>query len=44
VVSGKGVNVDEHRRDVGIVFQSFNLFQHMNVLQNITLPPARSSA
>jgi hypothetical protein len=39
VVSGKGVNVDEHRRDVGIVFQSFNLFQHMNVLQNITLAP-----
>jgi polar amino acid transport system ATP-binding protein len=39
VVSGKGVNVDEHRRDVGIVFQSFNLFPHMNVLQNITLAP-----
>ena len=39
VVSGTGVNVDEHRRDVGIVFQSFNLFPHMNVLQNITLAP-----
>jgi polar amino acid transport system ATP-binding protein len=26
VVSGKGVDVDRHRRDVGIVFQSFNLF------------------
>ena len=33
------VNVDEHRRDVGIVFQSFNLFPHMNVLQNIILAP-----
>jgi polar amino acid transport system ATP-binding protein len=39
VVSGPGVDVDKHRRDVGIVFQSFNLFPHMNVLQNITLAP-----
>jgi polar amino acid transport system ATP-binding protein len=39
LVSGKGVNVDRHRRDVGIVFQSFNLFPHMTVLQNITLAP-----
>jgi polar amino acid transport system ATP-binding protein len=38
-VSGEGVDVDQHRRDVGIVFQSFNLFPHMNVLQNITLAP-----
>ena len=40
-VSGPGVDVDALRRDVGIVFQSFNLFPHMNVLQNITLAPAR---
>jgi polar amino acid transport system ATP-binding protein len=39
VVSGKGINVDQHRRDVGIVFQSFNLFPHMTVLQNIILAP-----
>ena len=39
LVSGKGLNVDAHRRDVGIVFQSFNLFPHMTVLQNITLAP-----
>jgi polar amino acid transport system ATP-binding protein len=39
LVSGKGVDVDRHRRDVGIVFQSFNLFPHMTVLQNITLAP-----
>jgi polar amino acid transport system ATP-binding protein len=38
-VSGKDVDVDAHRRDVGIVFQSFNLFPHMNVLRNITLAP-----
>src|ERR671921_2566789 len=39
VVSGKGVDVDRHRRDVGIVFQSFNLFPHMTVLKNIPLAP-----
>ena len=39
LISGPGVDVDKHRRDVGIVFQSFNLFPHMTVLQNITLAP-----
>jgi polar amino acid transport system ATP-binding protein len=39
LVSGEGVDVDRHRRDAGIVFQSFNLFPHMTVLQNITLAP-----
>jgi polar amino acid transport system ATP-binding protein len=39
LVSGPGVDVDRHRRDVGIVFQSFNLFPHMTVLQNIILAP-----
>jgi polar amino acid transport system ATP-binding protein len=36
-----GVDVDEVRREVGIVFQSFNLFPHMTVLKNITLAPIR---
>lgn len=40
-VSGPGVDVDQLRRRVGIVFQSFNLFPHMTVLQNITLAPMR---
>ncbi|MGO9935959.1 MAG: amino acid ABC transporter ATP-binding protein [Steroidobacteraceae bacterium] len=40
-VSGPGVDVDALRRDVGIVFQSYNLFPHMTVLQNITLAPLR---
>ena len=40
-VSGAGVNVNALRRDVGIVFQSFNLFPHMSVLQNVTLAPVR---
>src|SRR5688572_16894948 len=41
VVSGEGVDVNALRRSVGIVFQSFNLFPHMSVLQNIELAPTR---
>ncbi|MBF8188237.1 amino acid ABC transporter ATP-binding protein [Nonomuraea sp. K274] len=33
------VNVDDVRKRLGIVFQSFNLFPHMTVLDNITLAP-----
>ncbi len=40
-ITDVGVDVDEVRRDVGIVFQSFNLFPHMTVLRNITLAPMR---
>ena len=46
VVSGEeitadGVKVDRIRRRIGIVFQSFNLFPHMTVLENVTLAPIR---
>jgi polar amino acid transport system ATP-binding protein len=40
-VSGRGVDVDALRQEVGIVFQSFNLFPHMTVLDNITLAPRK---
>ena len=40
-VSGPGVDVNQLRRDAGIVFQSFNLFPHMSVLRNITLAPVK---
>src|SRR5450432_3995328 len=40
-VTGPGVDVDALRRDVGIVFQSYNLFPHMTVLQNVTLAPLK---
>jgi len=36
-----GVNLSALRTRVGIVFQSFNLFPHMTVLQNITLAPIK---
>ena len=35
------VNPDEIRAQIGSVFQSFNLFPHLNVLQNITLAPRK---
>ncbi len=36
-------HIDENlvRREIGIVFQSFNLFPHMTVLRNVTLAPAK---
>ena len=34
--------IDAVRRDVGMVFQQFNLFPHMTVLQNCTLSPMRT--
>ena len=40
-VSGAGVDLNVLRRDVGIVFQSYNLFPHMSVVDNITLAPTR---
>jgi polar amino acid transport system ATP-binding protein len=40
-VTGAGVDLNALRRDVGIVFQSYNLFPHMSVLHNIMLAPTR---
>jgi polar amino acid transport system ATP-binding protein len=42
-INGEPVNFDEaslhrHRRTIGVVFQSFNLFPHLTALDNITLP------
>jgi len=34
-------NVEKVRRDVGMVFQQFNLFPHMTVLENCTLAPIK---
>jgi len=40
-ITAPGVDVNQVRRRIGIVFQAFNLFPHMSVLQNITLGPRR---
>jgi len=40
-ITAPGVNVNAIRRQIGIVFQSFNLFPHMTVRRNITLAPTR---
>jgi polar amino acid transport system ATP-binding protein len=40
-VSGPGVDVNKLRQNVGIVFQSFNLFPHMSVIENVTLAPTK---
>lgn len=37
----KTVNVNRLRRDIGFVFQQFNLFPHMSVMDNITLAPRK---
>jgi len=41
-VTAAGVNVNELRRGIGIVFQAFNLFPHMSVVDNITLAPRKA--
>ena len=40
-ITAHGVNVDRIRRRIGIVFQAFNLFPHMRVLDNVTLGPRK---
>jgi polar amino acid transport system ATP-binding protein len=41
-ITGPGVDQNLVRRHIGIVFQSFNLFPHMTVLQNVTLAPRKA--
>jgi ABC-type polar amino acid transport system ATPase subunit len=40
-ITGTDVNLARLRAEVGMVFQSFNLFPHMTVLQNIMLAPLK---
>ncbi|MCC3861748.1 amino acid ABC transporter ATP-binding protein [Emcibacteraceae bacterium Y4] len=37
----KGKNLKSVRADVGMVFQNFNLFPHMTILENVTLAPMK---
>jgi polar amino acid transport system ATP-binding protein len=41
-ITAGGVNVNEVRRGIGIVFQAYNLFPHMTVLENVTLAPRKA--
>jgi polar amino acid transport system ATP-binding protein len=38
-ITRRGVDVNRVRRGIGIVFQAYNLFPHMSVLENVTLAP-----
>ena len=40
-ISDPAIDVDQIRRKLGIVFQSFNLFPHMTIRENITLAPIK---
>jgi len=41
-ITAPGVDVDRLRQRIGIVFQAYNLFPHMNVLDNVTLAPRKA--
>jgi polar amino acid transport system ATP-binding protein len=41
-ITEPGVDVNQVRRHIGIVFQAFNLFPHMSVLRNVTLAPIKA--
>ena len=38
-ITGKNVNIDQHRQKMGMVFQQFNVFPHLTVGENIKLAP-----
>lgn len=38
-VTDKHTNINQVRKNIGMVFQHFNLFNHLNVLKNMTLAP-----
>jgi polar amino acid transport system ATP-binding protein len=41
-ITAGGVDVNRIRRGIGIVFQAYNLFPHMSVLENVTLGPRKA--
>lgn len=41
-INAPGVNVNKIRQKMGMVFQQFNLFPHLTILQNVTLAPVKT--
>ncbi len=42
IIGTKHLNVNHYRRQVGMVFQHFNLFPHLTIRENITLAPVKT--
>ena len=40
-ITDKATNIDLHRQKMGMVFQQFNLFPHMNIMKNLTIAPVK---
>lgn len=40
-ITSQNVDIDSHRRKMGMVFQHFNLFPHKTILENISLAPIK---
>ena len=40
-ITGPKVDIDKHRQKMGMVFQQFNLFPHMEIMKNLTLAPMK---
>lgn len=40
-ITDKRTDINKHRQKMGMVFQQFNLFPHMTILQNLTLAPIK---
>lgn len=40
-ITAKGVDIDKVRQQMGMVFQHFNLFPHLSIMDNITLAPVQ---
>ena len=41
VINRKGVDINQVRQKMGMVFQQFNLFPHLSIMDNITLAPIK---
>ena len=40
-ITGPKTDIDKHRQKMGMVFQQFNLFPHMDIMKNLTLAPMK---